>query len=117
MLAAQGGERHRPLVALPTGLGTIGQDAEDPSFQGGTPLEGPKARQHCQPGVLHDLFCARAVRHEDQGQPQESAMVLLHQAAERGFIAIDQPLDERCIVRVRRRAVSVLMRAGGELLH
>ena len=43
-------------------------------------------------------------------------MVLLHQAVERGFVASEQPLDQRCIlVRVCQRAVSALTRASGKL--
>ena len=42
-------------------------------------------------------------------------MVLLHQAVKRGFVAVEQPLDQRCIVGVRRRAVSALTRAIGPL--
>jgi len=94
------GKGYRPRFALATPFGLVGQDAEEPGAERGTPGEAVDALQDTDPCLLDDLFGNRLVGDKEAGETNQPRMLALDEGGERLLVATAQG-EEQLLVVVR----------------
>ena len=98
VLRRERGKGQRPRLALATTLGLVGQDAEEPGAERGSPSEAIDTLEDADPGFLGDLFGNRLVGDKEAGESHEPRVIAVDEGGEGLLVATTQGEEQLLVV-------------------